>query len=75
MSHAPPPNARIYDRPGKKRPSPLMLLVIAKEEVHVSRIQRTVNEPRKVVLRTESVTAERVEPAVKESASERTGRH
>jgi len=36
--------------------------LMLKEELHISRIQKTVHEPQTVVLRTENVTVERVEP-------------
>jgi len=37
--------------------------LILKEELHISRVQRTVHEPQTVVLRSESVRAERVGPS------------
>jgi len=37
--------------------------LMLKEELHISRVQRTVHEPQTVVLRSESIRAERVEPS------------
>jgi uncharacterized protein (TIGR02271 family) len=37
--------------------------LMLKEELHISRIQKTVHEPQRVILRSEEVTVERVEPA------------
>jgi len=44
--------------------------LMLKEELHISRVQKTVREPQSVVLRSESVSVERVEP---ESDTERRG--
>jgi uncharacterized protein (TIGR02271 family) len=43
--------------------------LMLKEELHISRVQRTVREPQKVMLRSEHVTVERVEPASDNEAS------
>jgi len=42
--------------------------LMLKEELHISRVQKTVHEPQTVVLRSEDVTIERVEPAVEQQA-------
>ena len=43
--------------------------LMLKEELHISRVQKTVHEPQTVVLRNESVTVERVDPAAERPTS------
>lgn len=43
--------------------------LMLKEELHISRVQKTVHEPQKVALRSESVTVERVEHSAEQETS------